>query len=150
MKSNNPDILNAIIESLERGNGRVMTCKQAGISFETFCDWTNPESPRYNSDFYERVKKAEGTGSIKIKEVCENVIMKAATDNDKPVWQAAAWMLERKYKKEYARMEFVETKEVDNFTHLTDEELDEEIKNIESTRKNKVSKTATSEKDKEL
>jgi hypothetical protein len=102
MKRNNPDILNAIIESLEKGNGRVMTCKQVGIVYDTFLEWTSKENPRFDSDFTERVKKAEGTGKIKIKEICENVIMKAATDNNKPAWQAAAWMLERKFGKEYA------------------------------------------------
>jgi len=101
MKRNNPNILNAIIESLEKGNGRVMTCKQVGITYETFMDWLDSKSPRFNSDLSERIKKAEGTGKIRIKEICENVIMKAATDNDKPTWQAAAWMLERKFPQDY-------------------------------------------------
>jgi hypothetical protein len=42
------------------------------------------------------------------KEVCENVIMKAATDNDKPVWQAAAWMLERKFPDSYSEHRKIE------------------------------------------
>jgi len=101
MKSNNPDILNKIIESLSKGNGRVQSCHIAGIHFDTFCDWLNEKSPRFNSDFSESVKKAENTGKLKIKELCESVILKAATDSGKPVWQAAAWMLERKFNKEY-------------------------------------------------
>ena len=102
MKKNKPEILNALIESISKGNGKVQSCRIAGITFETLSDWTNPESPRFNSEFSERLKKAEGYGQIKIKEVCESVIMKAATDNDKPAWQAAAWMLERKFANEYS------------------------------------------------
>jgi hypothetical protein len=102
MKRNNPNILNALIESLSKGNGRVQSCHMAGISYDTFCDIINPGHKGFNFEFVERLKKAEGTGKIKIKEICESVIMKAATDNNKPAWQAAAWMLERKFKDEYA------------------------------------------------
>lgn len=149
MKSNNKNILDAIIESLEKGNGRVSSAKQAGISFETFCDWNNSQSPRFNSEFSERVKKAEGTGKIKIKEICEQVIMKAATDKDKPAWQAAAWMLERKFKEEYSRMELVENKTVDEFSKYTDEELEDELKKLKQESASFGDKTRKGKKEKE-
>jgi|GEM_PF-1008511 len=131
MKKNNPNILNAIVESLGKGNGRVKTCKQVGISYETFTDWLDPKSPRFNSDLSERIQKAEGTGKIRIKEICENVIMKAATDNDKPIWQAAAWMLERKFPQEYGVKQNIDhttkgeslNKKID-LSKLSDEELE--------------------------
>lgn len=102
MKRNNKEILNKIIEGIEKGNGRVSICKQVGIHYSTFLDWIDEDSPRFNSAFSENIKKAENIGSIKLKEICENVILKTATDADKPIWQAAAWLLERKYPQEYA------------------------------------------------
>ena len=73
MKKNNIDLLNSIIESIEKGNGRVSTCKLVNIKYDTLIDWINPKSSRFNLEFSERVKKAENVGNIRIKEICENV-----------------------------------------------------------------------------
>jgi hypothetical protein len=101
MKKNDQALIDLFIENIEGGAGRVAACKSVRLHYDTFLDWLNPESPRYSMEFSERLKKAENAGRQRLKEVCENVIIKAATDKNKPVWQAAAWMLERKFPKEY-------------------------------------------------
>lgn len=90
--------IDIIIDSLNKGFGRVQSCKQAGISYDTFLDWYNNKV-----EFSELVKKAELTGKQAEKETLENIIKRCASDKNKPVWQAAAWLLERKYPKEYGQ-----------------------------------------------
>jgi hypothetical protein len=112
MKRGNKDILKAIVESLENGNGRIVSCKAAGIHYDTFLEWLNKDGLYFDSEFSEAVKKAEAKGTQAIKETCENIIINAARGrkadkkNDitgiNPVWQAACWLLERKHKTEYS------------------------------------------------
>lgn len=101
MKKNNPEIFKIIIETIEKGFGRVAACKSANIHYGTLLKWLDPEHPTFNSEFSERLKEAEQVGRQTLKETLENVILKAATDKDKPVWQAAAWRLERSFNSEY-------------------------------------------------
>jgi hypothetical protein len=112
MKRGNKDILKAIVESLENGNGRIVSCKAAGISFETFCQWMDKDGLYFDSEFSDAIKKAELKGTQAIKETCENIIINAARGRKanakegvtplNPVWQAACWLLERKHKAEYS------------------------------------------------
>jgi hypothetical protein len=115
MKRGNKDILNKITEAIEAGLGRIAACKKAGLNYQTFLNWLNSEHPNYDLDFFEAIKKAEAQGLQTIKETCINVILKAATDRDKPVWQAAAWMLERKFKDEFStKQELSHDVKIDN------------------------------------
>jgi len=95
-KKNNKYILKALFDTLKSGRGRVAATKAAGIHYDTFCEWMK------DTDFSESVQKAEMEGLNTVKETCESVLMKAATRTMKPAWQAAAWMLERKFPEEYA------------------------------------------------
>lgn len=101
MKLNNPVILDSIIESLEKGNGIKASCRAANLNYNTYLDWINPDSPRFNKDFSDRVKKALVSGVQTIEEICLSGILKAGTDPDKPTWTALAWILERKLPKKY-------------------------------------------------
>jgi hypothetical protein len=110
MKKNNPDLLKAFIDRIGEGFGFLETCKAVNLSYDTIYDWTNPDSPRYNAEFSEQFKKAQNKGLTNLKETCLNVILDAAKgkkgeDGQKgtaPIWQAAAWLLERRYKDEFA------------------------------------------------
>jgi len=93
----NTDTVNTIVDAINQGKGRVNACKLAGISYDTFCRWME-EKP----EFSESIKKAEEVKNIDLKETCEEIILKAAKDNTRPQWQAAAWILERKFSKEYS------------------------------------------------
>jgi hypothetical protein len=89
-----PEIVDKLLESLRKGNGRFASCKIAGICYDTLLDWINPDSPRFKSDFSESLKKAEQDGINYDEEQYKGVIKKAAAEG---AWQAAAWMLERKH-----------------------------------------------------
>lgn len=102
MKRGNVAIQNKIVEVIQKGLGRIQACKAAKLNYQTFLNWLNPEHPNFDLDFLETIKKAESEGLQTIKETCESVILKAATRENVPAWQAAAWMLERKFKNEYS------------------------------------------------
>ncbi len=78
-----------IATMLQNGSNRTDACIIAGISYETFTRWME------NSEFREAIKKAES----KFKNGCISVIIKAMPNS----WQAAAWMLERKFWNEFAQ-----------------------------------------------
>lgn len=86
-----------ILNALRAGNYRVAACKFAGISEETFRRWMNAGKagePGY-VDFVAQVKQAEAQAEASL----VATIRKAAGDH----WQAAAWLLERKYTTRWGR-----------------------------------------------
>lgn len=92
-----PETREKIVNALRAGNYRVAACKFAGISDETFRRWFNAGKrgePGY-VDFVEQVKQAEAQAEASL----VATIRKAAGDH----WQAAAWLLERKYVTRWGR-----------------------------------------------
>lgn len=92
-----PETREKILNALRAGNYRVAACKFAGISDETFRRWMNAGKagePEY-VDFVEQVKQAEAQAEASL----VATIRKAAGDH----WQAAAWLLERKYVTRWGR-----------------------------------------------
>lgn len=92
-----PETREKIVNALRAGNYRVAACKFAGISDETFRRWFNAGKrgePEY-VDFVEQVKQAEAQAEASL----VATIRKAAGDH----WQAAAWLLERKYVTRWGR-----------------------------------------------
>lgn len=92
-----PETREKILGALRAGNYRVAACKFAGISDETFRRWMNAGKagqPEY-VDFVEQVKQAEAQAEASL----VATIRKAAGDH----WQAAAWLLERKYVTRWGR-----------------------------------------------
>ena len=127
MKINNrPKVKKFIIESLENGNGIKKSCAAAGISYNTYLDWTETESPRHDSDFSNLVKKALLSGKQSLKEICQSVVFQAATAKEKPVWQAAAWILERRFPEDYGVRQAIEhsgeIKQTTDISQFTEEE----------------------------
>lgn len=77
-----------IISSLSRGNYRYVACQTAGITITTFERWMSDERGPYR-EFRAAVEKAEAEAEERLLGIIED-----AAPN---TWQAAAWMLERKY-----------------------------------------------------
>lgn len=101
------ETIDTIRKSLEDGDGRVRACKKANISYETFLDWQDIDSPRFSSEFSELVKKAENVGNDKIKDICKRRIIENNT------WQSAAWWLERNYPAQYRVRNEIDIKNTD-------------------------------------
>jgi hypothetical protein len=82
------EITEEIAELIAQGNNRTDSCLLAGIHYDTFCVWMK------KPEFSDAIKKAEAT----FKRVNITFIQAAALKS----WQAAAWLLERRYRDEYA------------------------------------------------
>lgn len=108
------DLLIALISS---GLTNIDACQASGISTTAFYD-----KVKSDSDFSDSVKKA----SVKFKLKHLKNISDAASKN----WQASAWILERKFKREFSRVEYIQELE-DSFAGKTDEELNEIIRELE-------------------
>lgn len=89
-----PETVQRITAAITELKGRVQASKEAGISYDTFCRWMKEKS-----DFSEAIKKAEDQARVSGKEFAIMCIFKAMQEGK---WQAAAWLLERKFKEEYA------------------------------------------------
>ncbi len=84
-----PERVQIITEALADGLTQKEASMLAGIDEDTLCNWK-----RNNSDFSDKVAKS----AIQYKQKLLKTIVKAGERN----WKASAWLLERKYKKEFS------------------------------------------------
>lgn len=92
-----------LLDCLRKGATYELSCHCAGIAYSTFRNWitkgNEPDEQEENgifADFFTEVKKAEGDAALKWLEQID-----IAVENGH--WQAAAWKLERRYPKDYAK-----------------------------------------------
>jgi hypothetical protein len=121
----------AVCEELKNGLGLQDAVAVVGLAKSTFYDYRDK-----HPEIIDLLKEAE----VHFKKRHIKNIQNASEDPKH--WQASAWLLERKFKDEFSKMEKVETKTVDDLGTLTDEELQDEIKNIEK----QLGKRATNKK----
>jgi len=96
----NKDTINKIVKAIEGLKGRVGASKEAGINFDTFCDWMKKKA-----EFSDIIKRAEERANQTGKEIAIQSIFKAMLNGQ---WTAGAWWLERKYSSEYAIKQKIE------------------------------------------
>lgn len=118
-----PKTIKIILDAIRGGASQRDASALAGISEDTLSLWK-----RQDSDFSEQMRQKE----IQFKMDQVRVIEKAA----QKTWQAAAWLLERKYPNEYTNRVRIEQPErpTTGYEHLTDEQLDAQLQ--EYYRKN--------------
>jgi hypothetical protein len=97
-----PETVDKLTQAIRLGATYKLACDYAGISQETFSQWMNGKP-----EFSEAVKDAEGEGAVKLLAVIERAANGVKGDNGEyiltPVWQAAAWKLERRYPQMYGK-----------------------------------------------
>lgn len=91
-----PETVAKILDFLRSGNTRGTSARASGISPDTFSDWCN----RF-PDFADAVKEAESEAASRYLAHIEAAAIKGS-------WQAAAWVLERRYHQEWARKDRLE------------------------------------------
>lgn len=84
---------------IKDGLGRVDACTMAGIHYDTFREWMK------KPEFSEAIKQAE----IGFKHTNLRIIQKASNRS----WQAAAWLMERKFQDEFAVKQRLQLEEKD-------------------------------------
>ena len=112
-----PEMTQEIVQHIKDGRTQRDAATLAGISEGRFYEWMKKE------EFSEAVKKAQAT----FKKEMEVHIKKAAINT----WQAAAWMLERRFKNDYAlRQEVTGESGKAIFENLNDEQLVSRINKV--------------------
>ena len=108
-----PEIAEAIIEILKRGNYLTTAADYVGVTPQTVYNWLKrgdelkeqpdedlTETERMFVSFFAGVKKANAFAEVKALDTIRNA---SATN-----WQAAAWMLERKHSERWGRVQRTE------------------------------------------
>lgn len=111
-KIHDPDIVRRLLDNIRLGMPQKYAALDAGISDRTFDNWkrrAKSGDPEYE-DFFRELKKAESSG---MKMSLTNIQIAAnpeqfRKDGHKGQWQAAAWILERRFKKDFGREAVVE------------------------------------------
>lgn len=107
-------VLNLISQGLTKKDA----IKASGISETAFYD-----KQKNDKEFSELVKRAEVQFKLKhLKNISDNAM--------KGSWQASAWILERKFKREFSKVEYIEEMR-DELSTKTDEELNEMLIELE-------------------
>lgn len=94
-----PELTANLVQALQLGTPRALACQYAGIHVSQFYRWIaageKEESGKYRV-FCDAIKEAEGQMTVNLL----GRIQKAAKEGR---WQAAAWILERRFPEEFAR-----------------------------------------------
>jgi transposase len=91
-----PERLEKLIEGVRSGLTFEIASKRAGISYTTFKEWR--KDPRLSA-FAAEIKNAEADAEHELLQTIK------AASHEKNQWQAAAWILERRYPERYGRID---------------------------------------------
>ena len=88
-----------IVEAIRQGVPFKLAAAAGGVSYNTFLRWRNdgsrPDAPRHLREFCHQVRNAEAEAAQRFLGLIE-----AAAERN---WQAAAWILERRYPDIYGK-----------------------------------------------
>lgn len=132
------EIQNNVCKYIRNGNYLQTAARLAGIHISTFHIWMNrgrEEEEGIYVDFLEAVEKAE---SFAENQYLERIREAANGNSDiKPIWNAAAWYLERKYPDKWGRRERLDLKHSGKFDQEVKLDIFMELDKLESTIENK-------------
>lgn len=94
------ETVNAILTGIRAGLPYRLAAEAAGVSYQTFNEWQHGRFPRgadkdLRVEFLDQLTRARGESARRL----TALISTAATDD----WRAAAWLLERRFPKDFAR-----------------------------------------------
>jgi len=88
-----------IVEAIRRGMPLKLAAAAGGVSYNTFVRWrndgSNPDGPPHLKAFLNQIRMVEAEAAQRIVGLIESAAEKS--------WQAAAWMLERRYPEIYGK-----------------------------------------------
>ena len=93
-----PEVQKALTQAIELGATYELACKYAGITYQTFRNWTLAAQEAKSGqlvDFAKAIEAAEGKAAVKWLAKIEQ----AGSDD----WRAVAWKLERRYPQDYGK-----------------------------------------------
>jgi len=122
------EIWEDIIGYIEKGLVPAQAYLCAGVSKDCYY-----RKLKDDKDYYDTIKTAQQ----KFKQHHVNNIMRHSEKD----WHASGWLLERIYSKEYAKIEKVEEKKVDEFSNMDDNDIDNELSKFNEGSEDKNTET---------
>lgn len=99
-----PEVYVTVIEAIEAGNYRHVACKMAGIHRDTLNGWEqrakSGEEPF--AEFVTDLEKAEATCEVRLLSEIKGAQGAIVGVSGPELWQARAWVLERRFPKRWA------------------------------------------------
>lgn len=126
-----PDVQEKVLHALRLGATHRLACDYAGIHKDTFYDWlkrgeAGAEGDELFSDFSDLVKKAQAITAT-------DCLLQIQAKAGEGVWQAAAWILERRFPDEYGK-QVVEQKHSGEVTVSIEDRLTKALDRLERLR----------------
>lgn len=133
-----------LVKAILSGATYDLACCYAGISYQSFRNWMIKGEQQQNKkngdrffEFFDAIKRADGKHAMN----CLKMIDMASISN----WQAAAWKLERRYPKDYAKRTYESTIKNDpdaddEFDPATASTEELEKRRVEYIKKNKANR----------
>lgn len=95
-----PETVDRLIEAVRLGLPLHLAAESAGVSYQTFNEWQQGRFPRgadkdLKHEFSEALTRAKGESALRLMDL----IQSAAPDD----WRAAAWILERRFPKDFGK-----------------------------------------------
>lgn len=123
-----PEVQAIIIEALRRGNYRDTAAKLAGVTRQTLWNWEQRgeagEAPY--AVFFDAIQTAEAEAEDELLSEVRGASPASTGVHGADVWQARAWVMERRWPKRWAqRVRQAVTEELDAFTDRLQRRLDD-------------------------
>ncbi len=123
-----PEVQATVIAAIRRGNYRDTAAKLAGITRQTIWNWEKRgeagEAPY--AEFFDALQKAESESEDSLLAEIRNAQPAEKGGQGADLWQAKAWIMERRWPKRWAqRVRQAVTEELDAFTDRLQRKLDE-------------------------
>ena len=117
------EIANEICDYVEGGSTQKDAAIMCGIVEETFYAWRKEKS-----EFSESLKKAHANH--------KKTLLKTIADASDKSWQAAAWILERRYKEDYSLRQELTGKDGDSlFGNMSNSQMEDMVAKIKTSDK---------------
>lgn len=115
----NDDVQKVIVDALVRGNFQNVAAELAGVDNATICRWME-KGQREEPEFarYREFREAILVANAEAQDAQITRINRAARDG---TWQAAAWLLERRFPDQWGRKDKVQHEGADAFASFLDE-----------------------------
>lgn len=99
-----PELQENFCKAIENGDSILGACGYVGISEKTYYNWIDRAESAKGRTKFVKFKECVDKAKAKALHNFEQVITHASTEH----WQAAAWMLERRYPNMYGKREKIE------------------------------------------
>lgn len=134
-----PEVAKAILDAVREGNYKATACAAAGVTRQTLHNWETwgAEGREPYSDFFDALQRAEAESEMAMLAEIRTAQPAVVQSHGADVWQARAWVMERRWPKKWAqKVRLAVTEELGALTERLRRNLDADTyrKVVDATR----------------